>query len=391
MQRTIRLLSLWNFLTDFSLFAPIAILYFAKVSGSFALGMSIFSFIFLSSAILELPTGIISDKIGRKKTMLAGTILGVLSTILYALGFSYWWLVAGAVFEGAARAFYSGNNDAYLHDILADHNKESEYHHYLGKVSAMFQVALALSAILGGFIAAWSFALVVWLNVIPPVLKLVVTVFIPEAKKRPARTTNVYSHLKEALVLFGRNKELRILSLASMLNHAIGESRYQFRAAFVGLFWPIWAIGISSMLSNVAAAISFYLSGKIIHKFKEYFSIVASDLMSHALSFIALLFPHFLSPLLMASTSLFFGVDTVARGSLFQKHFSDATRATMGSLNALGGSLMLALFSFLLGSLADQISPVKSLLFFQVLAIIPSALIFSLFWKQKNDALTKAH
>ncbi|MDA1316981.1 MAG: hypothetical protein O3B87_03060, partial [bacterium] len=221
--------------------------------------------------------------------------------------------------------------------------------------------------------------------VIPPIIKLVVTLFMTESKRRPTPTTNIYAHLKEAIILFVRNKELRILSLASMISYAISESRYQFRSAFVALLWPVWAIGISTMLSNVGAALSFYYSGKIINKFKEHLSIVTSDILSHIIDFVALLFPNILSPLLLSSTSLFFGVDTVAQGSLFQKHFSEHQRATMGSLNALGGSLMLAVFAFGLGFLADQISPLKSLLFFQVLALIPSIMFFTIFWRQQKS------
>jgi uncharacterized membrane-anchored protein YitT (DUF2179 family) len=51
--KNIRLLSIFNLLIGFSLFAPLAIIYFAKVSGSFVLGTSIFGIIMLSSAIFE--------------------------------------------------------------------------------------------------------------------------------------------------------------------------------------------------------------------------------------------------------------------------------------------------------------------------------------------------
>lgn len=387
MQRTIRLLSLWNFLTDFSLFAPVAILYFAHVSGSYALGMSVFSMVFLTAALLQIPTGIFADRIGKKQTMLAGTIMGIVSTVLYAIGLSYWWLVAGAVFEGTARSLYSGNNDAYLHDILVDHDQGHEFHHFLGKVSSFFQIALAISALLGGFIAQWSFTLVVWINVIPPILKLVVTLFLPEPLKRPAHTTHMYRHLTEAIGLFVKNKELRMLSLTAMVSYALRESMYQFRAAFVNSLWPVWAIGISAMLSNVAAAFSFYFSGKVIARYKEYVSIVMSDIVSHVLNFFALLFPTVLSPILMASTSLVYGIESVSKDTLFQKHFTEHHRATMGSLNTLGGSVLLAVFSFGLGILSDQIKPINGLLVFQIFSLMPSIVFFVFLWRRKKGVV----
>src|SRR3989344_252313 len=110
MHKNIKLLTWFNFFTDFKLYAPIAILYFAQVSGSFALGMSIFSISTISSAIFEIPTGIYSDFIGKRKAIIFGAISAVIYSTLYAIGQSYLFLVVGAVFNGISQAFYSGNN-----------------------------------------------------------------------------------------------------------------------------------------------------------------------------------------------------------------------------------------------------------------------------------------
>jgi MFS family permease len=103
--RNIRILKWFNFFIDFRLYAPIAILYFSKVTGSFALGMSIFSITMIASALFELPTGIFSDKIGRRKTVILGATAAVLFSIFYAIGGSFWMIAIGAVFEGLSRSF----------------------------------------------------------------------------------------------------------------------------------------------------------------------------------------------------------------------------------------------------------------------------------------------
>ena len=71
-----------------------------KVSGSYALGMSIFSIVMLSAAIFEIPTGVFSDLVGRKKTVVFGALSSVLYVIFYAIGGIYLFLVIGAIFEG---------------------------------------------------------------------------------------------------------------------------------------------------------------------------------------------------------------------------------------------------------------------------------------------------
>lgn len=370
-QRNIRLLSWFNFFTDFVLFAPVAIIYFSKVTGSMALGMSIFSIAYVSSAVFEVPTGIISDLIGRKKTVVMGTISSVACVTLYAIGGSYWLLFGGGLFQGLSRAFYSGNNDALLHDTLKKIGRENEYHAFLGRTSSMFQIALALASLLGGFLAFRSFSLVMWASVIPQICALLISLQIIEPSEHTKNNSNIFSHLKESLEQFRHNYKLRLLTIATAFRFSLGESAYFFRSAFINTLWPLWAIGISYTLSNLSGAVSFYFSGKVIDKFGSkrilYFEIISNRVVN----FIALLFPTMLSPILMSSTSLTYGVSSVATNSLMQQEFSQQQRATMSSLNSLIGSIVFGVFSVLLGWQADLFGPATALITANVLLLIP--------------------
>ncbi len=380
LKRNIRLLAAFNFLTDFSLFAPVAILYYAQVSGSFALGMSIFSIAMVVSALMEVPTGILSDRLGRKKTIIAGSICSVSMMVFYALGWSYWTLVIGAVFEGLGRAFYSGNNDAFLHEVLVEHGQQDEYDHYLGRVSSLFQVALAISALLGSVIASFSFSWLLWLSVIPQAAKLVLSFWFVEPP-RIKFEGNVYAHLGTAIKLFWTNRKLRLLSLASMLGFAFGESAYQFRSAFVNTVWPLWAIGFSKLLSNVGAAVGYYFSDRILKKIPAPKFLLLTSIYSKIIHYAALLVPNITSPALMATTSVYFGVGEVAESTLQQREFSNEQRATMASLVSFGGSLLFAVFSLFLGLVADRWSPREGLLILHTLSLVTLWLYGRLYWK----------
>ncbi|MEK7141167.1 MAG: MFS transporter, partial [Patescibacteria group bacterium] len=255
--RNIRLISWLNFCTDFIFFAPVAILYFAHVTGSYVLGMSIFSVAYVSSAIFEVPTGIVSDLVGRKKTTIFGALCAVLCVIFYAIGGSYWVLILGSLFQGLSRAFYSGNNDALLHDTLREIGKENEYHTYLGKTGSMFQFALAVAAVLGGFMAARSYSLVMWASVVPQIGALLISIYLVEPKKINTESANVLSHLFASLKYFQQSRKLRLLSIVSALRFGLGESGYLLRSAFVAGIWPLWAIGVASSLANIGAAASY--------------------------------------------------------------------------------------------------------------------------------------
>ena len=375
-RKNIKLLSIFNFLIGFNLFWPIAIIYFSKVSGSFTLGASILGIIMLASTVFELPTGILSDLVGRKYTIVLGSWARVLAFLFYAIGLSYWFLVIGAIFEGLSRAFYSGNNDAFLYDTLADENMENEFHEYQGKVSSTEQLAMGISAILGGIIANFSFSSVLWLSVVPQIGMLFVSYKFINPKLRKVLDTNIFSHIKEAVVLFVKNKKLRLLSLASIWGFSIGELKWGFTSAFIATVWPVWAMGIPATISSFGASISFFFSGKLIKKFKEINILLFESIYGKVISLISLGFPSVFSPLLMSTPSVLFGVETVAKSTLMQKEFSDHQRATMASLNSFGGSLGYAGMSLVLGGLADAMGPAKALF---ILTLISLPVIY-LYW-----------
>lgn len=378
-EKNIKLLSWLNFCTDFVFFAPVAILYFAQVTGSYALGMSIFSLAYVSSAVFEVPTGIVSDLVGRKKTTILGAASSVLCVTLYAIGGSYWMLALGALLQGLARAFYSGNNDALLHDTLRETGKESEYHMYLGKTSSMFQIALALAAATGGFMAARSYALVMWASVFPQIAALVIATQLVEPSLDSRSNTNIFAHIREAFGQFKQNYRLRLLTRASAMRFGLGESGYFLRTAFISSLWPLWAIGILSGLSNMVAALGFFYGGRLIDKFKPLRVLNFEIISNRVVNLTALWFPTIVSPLLMSSTSLVFGAGTVAMNSLLQKEFTQGERATMSSLNAFVGSIVFGITSIVLGVLADRFDARTALIIINVILLIPLFLYRKIF------------
>lgn len=384
-RKNIKLLSIFNFLIGFNLFWPIAIIYFSKVSGSFTLGASILGIIMLASTVFELPTGILSDLVGRKYTIVLGTWARVFAFLFYAIGLSYWFLVIGAIFEGLSRAFYSGNNDAFLYDTLADENMESEFHEYQGKVSSTEQLAMGISAILGGIIANFSFSSVLWLSVVPQIGMLFVSYKFINPKLRKVLDTNIYSHIKEAMALFVKNKKLRLLSLASVISFSISELKWGFTSAFIATVWPVWAIGIPQTISSFGASISFFFSGKLIKKFKETNILLFDSIFGKVVSLIAFGYPTVLSPLLGTPSSLLFGVANVAEKTLMQKEFTNHQRATMASLNSFAGSLGYAGMSLVLGGLADRMGPAKAL-FILTLIGLPTVYIRWIMFRDDRKA-----
>ena len=378
--RNIKILTWQGLFIGFSLWSAIAAIYFSRISGSFVLGLSVFSIANISGALFEIPTGIFSDKIGRKYTTMLGGLAYTISGIFYAIGINYWWLFAGAVMGGLGRSFYSGNNDALLYDSLNKSDRKEELEKFMGHIGSAEQWALGLSAILGGVLAArYSFTLVMWLSLIPLFLCFLTSFWLIEIEDKIISEENIFLHLKEAWDNFKVNEKLRLLSLSSIIGFGISEAGFQFRSVFVATLWPLWAVGLAQTLSNVGAALGFGWSGKIIKKFKSINILWFDMFYSKIVNIFSLVFPTVLSPGIMASASLIYGPSNVAESSLYQKEFSDKQRATMGSLNSFGKSISFAISALLLGIVADRTSPRIALIWGQVFGFVALWLMWKLF------------
>lgn len=373
--RNIKILTWFNFFTDFQPYAPVLILYFAKITGSYASALGLYSLMALSAALAEVPTGVFSDRIGRRKTVILGAVCVTITFILYAVG-SPWSLFLGSIFGGIADAFYSGNNDALLHDSLSENNETEHYAHHLGRLTGMFQLSLGLSAILGGLVANKSFIVLMWISVVPQIVCVVLATMLTEPRRvSENRDSKLFDDLRTAAGEFWKNEKLRLLSSASILEQAVGEASYRFQAAFFASLMPVWAIGIVRAAINGIAFLSFHFSGKVIKKLGALKTAFSSNIVSRVINLVAFGFPSLLSPVLIALDSVPFGTGSVAKNTLFQKEFRPDVRATMGSFNSLAGSVAFTIIAFLIGLTADHFSPAKAVFIFQLL-LIPSALAY---------------
>ena len=369
-KKNLLLISLIIFLNNINLYNVVAILYYKSITNSFVLGMSIFSITTISSAIFELPTGILSDKIGRKKTIVYGSVCSLLSAFILFIANNYFLLIIYAIISGIEFAFFSGNNDAYVYENLKMINNEKDYIKFIGKVKSMEYLAGAISGLIGaGLLYCFSYKLIIGISIIPKVIQLVISLFLKAIKNNETNTNSNKKLIKGALKESLENKLLLKKVLYDGILQSTNESCYQFRSAFYETVWPIWAIGIPGILSNIGAFISNWCSEKLISKTsrKKYW------FLSHSYSMfsntIAVITNNIISPIIMISNSLFHSdfIDS----EIEQKLYKDEYRASMGSIKSFIQSILFAVFSVILGLIADYFNIVTSFIIFQLINIIP--------------------
>ncbi|MFI6499350.1 MFS transporter [Nonomuraea typhae] len=102
---------------------------------------------------LELPTGGLSDVIGRRMVLAASAAVSVVAMATLAFATTLWTFAAAAVLKGVARALSSGPAEAWYVDTLhALDGRDADLRPGLARGSALGSVALCVGILAGGFV-----------------------------------------------------------------------------------------------------------------------------------------------------------------------------------------------------------------------------------------------
>ena len=339
------------------------------VTGLYTTASMIISSVWLSEAFLEIPTGVFSDLLGRKKTIVLGTLLSVAAYAFYAGYAGYWMLFLGSFFEGGSRALFSGNNNAYLHNLLRAEHEEGDYHHYYGRLNAVMGVAMFAAALGSGVLVGWSVHFFMWIDLGPQLAALGLSLALVDVPKDGAKVS-VAGHLRETFNEIRGNLSLRYLSLSQMLGGG-GLASYEFQAAVYAAVWPTWAIGVARAIQEGGVIPSFYFAGNIIDRL-GYVKVMAANTITGTLGVIlASVARSVFSPVFIMLSLPLYGAGDTASQHLLQKEFTERQRATIASLNSFGNSLTFAVSLYVCGLIANAYGPFAALLATQAF-LIPS-------------------
>ncbi|MET9662330.1 MFS transporter [Streptomyces sp. NPDC006510] len=105
----------------------------------------------LTAAALELPTGGLSDVLGRRAVLAAAGLLNLAALTLVGLGTAPWLLGLGMALMGAGRALSSGPAEAWYVDTVQAHSgPDAELRTGLARGGSATSAALATGTLLGG-------------------------------------------------------------------------------------------------------------------------------------------------------------------------------------------------------------------------------------------------
>lgn len=142
----------------------------------FALG-SIAAFLF------EIPTGVLGDKIGERESLMIGSCLTAVSTLLFIFG-NMPLIYVGEIIFGMASTFFSGPFDAMLYQYCKNKNGPEDYGKIISKSYSLQWLALCVS--FGGcslLSQSGNLALPFYATVIANILAFISALYLPKIKK----------------------------------------------------------------------------------------------------------------------------------------------------------------------------------------------------------------
>lgn len=112
----------------------------------------------IATTAFEVPSGYMSDRLGRRITVIAAAVAGVLGAGLIAVGGGFLVFAFAQVLLGVSAAFSSGTDSALLYESLAQDGKADQIEAAENRAWRFSLVGLAVSAVTGGLLAQVSFA-----------------------------------------------------------------------------------------------------------------------------------------------------------------------------------------------------------------------------------------
>jgi len=157
--RDLRLFYLFRLLATSYLWVPIFVFFLADRGMDWG-EINILGAIYCLVVILvEIPTGAFADRIGRRKSMMAGALAMVAACLTAYWAHSFSTFIVAEVLGAVSMSLCSGADSAYLFDLLDDNGRSNEYAHHEGRASAWHFAGQTMAFAAGGLLATIDLAL----------------------------------------------------------------------------------------------------------------------------------------------------------------------------------------------------------------------------------------
>ena len=384
MQRNIILTYLTAVLGWARFYIPVLALFYIASQVSleqFTIIMSVFS---LSILVLEIPTGVIADLLGRKNTLLISRFFYVIELFLIAFYNGFWVFLIAKIISGVGVSLWSGSEEALIYDTLKRAKREKEYKKINGIIHTISNVAMAIMFVIGGFLFAISPKLPAIASVPFAVLGFALTFFLtePYKSKRTATLKNSIKHMKEGAVYFWHHSYVKYLTFYSWPIAATIAMMLSISSAYhQSIMIPVAVIGVIVMMGSLLTA----YAAKKTHYWEELYGekkmlLFIQLLMIFAVCCMSLMI-NYIGAIFYLIICFGAGLFNVLISHYVNQHIKTSNRATMLSIKNFFDNLAIFIFFPILGYIIKYKSMSAAFVFWGISLVI---LIVALWFYSKK-------
>ncbi|WP_119396558.1 MFS transporter [Salinibius halmophilus] len=248
-----------------NIFAPIAILFYTNHVGFNLLEVGFFfALVSISTLIFEIPSGILSDWLGRREVFAAGRI-GYISSMILVLFLDKDLIIYVSILFGISIALSSGNTPAIIYSMLKSCNHEKKAGEIFSKSATFSLWSASILSLLGGLLGHIDITYPLIAETILMSTSLIVFLFFTRKyKSSQTETRNPPSGikiLKDGIINISTNKKLLVFIIFSAITFSFLRASYNlYQPVFEMLDIPVIYFGIAFSVMNLIASFGAKLS-----------------------------------------------------------------------------------------------------------------------------------
>lgn len=328
----------------------------------------------LSIIVMEVPSGIAADLLGRKKIFCISllTLMAFLIIMLYFNNFIV--LSLGIIFYGISKAFSSGSLDALYIDWYNDIYGKEKLSKAMTNLLVLETIGLALGSVIGGILPSicqkfFSYMNTYDLNIILKIILTCITailtsLFIKEFKmSHTNEDISLNTHLKHNILLIKNNRTL-LLMFISLFSTG-------FFLLLLETYWQpqllallpnenmLWILGVISFLYFISNMVGSLAADKISHIFNgssQKIYILSRVLLSVVIIMMSFQKNYILFIIFYSLTYFIFGIANVPEGVIINSMIPNENRASILSFSSLVSEIGCLASSFIGSILINYIS-----------------------------------
>jgi MFS family permease len=312
----------------------------------------------MTVVILEIPTGIIADKWGRKRMIILDALFGCMEFIILIYANEFWHFAIVVILSGIGHSASSGSINALLFDSLKEFGNESQFEKILGRVNIFDYTAIIIASISGSLLSdRYNFEVNYWLSLIGMSISLIFSFLLvePLLSKSLDENISIIKYIKISIKFFSEKKTLGLVLFFGMLTGATIN--------YIDEFWQIYIrdLGVSVIYFGVFSVLLMIIRfpGSILaYKVKKYLSyqtIIKLVLIIYSIGLIYIyVVRNYYSLIVILVLCLLSGIiEPIVTGYL-HKQIDSTMRATIDSFQSLGLMLLIGIIGVGFGYISSN-------------------------------------